>query len=123
MVEDLQYFVVELFANTTQDQEAILTDNPLSRCHPVPGRAQWQCGLVSEDTSWEVTGRVSPHLSEPSCLPHTHSFRLLPSHSLTPAEGLQEESGRRGAEDAENCGNKQIEEIKREGQTEVACEA
>lgn len=111
----------------TQDQEVILTDNPISRCHPVPGRAAWPRSPVSENSSWEVTGRVSPHLSEPHWLPHSHSHRLLPSHSLTPVEGLREERGGWGAEDEESGvsvgeRDKQIEDRKRERKTEVARE-
>lgn len=100
----------------TQDQEVILRDNPNK---PVPS-CSLQRSLVSENSSWEATGRVSPHLSEPDWLPYSHSYHLLPSHSLTPMEGLREDKewkmGR--VMSLLERKNKQIEEIK----AEVVCE-
>lgn len=98
----------------------ILTDNPNK---PAPSCSS-QCSLLSENSSWEVTGRVSPHLSEPDWLPYSHSYRLLPSHSLTPTEGLREDKERkmRRVVSPWERMNKQIEEIKRERKAEVACE-
>lgn len=104
----------------TQDQEVILIlRNPNK---PVPSCSS-QCSLVSGNSSWEVTGRVSPHLSEPDWLPYSHSYRLLPSHSLTPMEGLREDKERkmRRVVSLWERTNKQIEERK-ERKAEVACE-
>lgn len=113
-------FGLDLCANLPRNQEVILTDNPNK---PVPSCSS-RCSLVSENSSWEVTGRVSPHLSEPDWLPYSHSYRLLPSHSLTPAEGLREDKERkmRRVVSLWERMNKQIEEIKRERKAEVACE-
>lgn len=79
-------FVLELSTNPSEDQEVILTDNPISRHHPVP----WRCSLASVNSGWEVTGRASPHLSQHHWLPRRRACRLPPSHSLTPAESLQD---------------------------------
>lgn len=38
---------LELCTKTTQDQEVILTDNPISRCHPVPGSVAWWVKIVA----------------------------------------------------------------------------
>lgn len=39
-------FVRELCAKPTQDQEVILTDNPISRGHPVPSSVTWWVRIV-----------------------------------------------------------------------------
>lgn len=40
-----------LIIPTAQNQELIQIDNPISWCHPVPGRAVWKWNLVRGDSS------------------------------------------------------------------------
>lgn len=37
----------ELCMNPTEDQEVILTDNPISWCHPVPGSVTWWARIAA----------------------------------------------------------------------------